>query len=68
MCASRRAEWPLDIAAIVTVTDDGGSSGRLRREFRRAAARRYPQLPVALSEDEGLLSRLSSTASKPGAA
>lgn len=23
--------WPLDIAAIVTVTDDGGSSGRLRR-------------------------------------
>lgn len=23
-----------DLAAIVTVTDDGGSSGRLRREYR----------------------------------
>jgi len=34
----------LDITAIVTVTDDGGSSGRLRREFDVSAARRYPQL------------------------
>ncbi len=25
-----------DLAAIVTVTDDGGSSGRLRREYIRA--------------------------------
>ena len=29
---STRASPPLDITAIVTVTDDGGSSGRLRRD------------------------------------
>jgi len=33
-----------DLAAIVTVTDDGGSSGRLRRELPRPSSRRYPQL------------------------
>jgi len=27
------AATAVDITAIVTVTDDGGSSGRLRREF-----------------------------------
>ena len=33
-----------NITAIVTVADDGGSSGELRRSLRRFAARRYPQL------------------------
>ena len=33
-----------DLAAIVTVTDDGGSSGRLRREYRRAPSGRHSQL------------------------
>ena len=28
-----------DITAVVTVADDGGSSGRIRRELGRAAAR-----------------------------
>jgi len=58
----------LDIAAIVTVTDDGGSSGRLRREFDVLPPGDIRNCLVALSEDEGLLSRLFSTASKPGAA
>ncbi len=32
------------LTAIVTVTDDGGSSGRLRKEQGVPAARRHPQL------------------------
>src|SRR5215467_12698039 len=48
----------LDIAAIVTVTDDGGSSGRLRREFDVLPPGDIRNCMVALSEDEGLLSRL----------
>lgn len=36
-------EKPLDITAIVTVADDGGSSGILRSEPADAAARGYPQ-------------------------
>jgi len=50
--------WPLDIAAIVTVSDDGGSSGRLRREFDVLPPGDIRNCLVALSEDEGLLSRL----------
>src|SRR5579863_2148421 len=53
--ASRRA---LDISAIVTVTDDGGSSGRLRREFDVLPPGDIRNCLVALSEDEALLSRL----------
>ena len=48
----------MDITAVVTVTDDGGSSGGLRRGIRRPAAGRYCNCMVALSEDEALLSRL----------
>ncbi|MEX2261357.1 MAG: gluconeogenesis factor YvcK family protein [Bryobacteraceae bacterium] len=48
----------LDIAAVVTVTDDGGSSGRLRREFEVLPPGDIRNCMVALSEDEGLLSRL----------
>jgi uncharacterized cofD-like protein len=48
----------VDIAAIVTVTDDGGSSGRLRREFDVLPPGDIRSCMVALSEDEALLSRL----------
>ena len=48
----------VDLAAIVTVTDDGGSSGRLRREFDVLPPGDIRNCMVALSEDEGLLSRL----------
>ena len=47
-----------DIAAIVTVTDDGGSSGRLRREHRILPPGDIRNCMVALSDDEALLSRL----------
>ncbi len=49
---------PLDITAIVTVTDDGGSSGRLRREFDVLPPGDIRNCMVALSEDSALLSRV----------
>src|SRR4051794_25925579 len=48
----------IDITAVVTVTDDGGSSGRLRREFDVLPPGDIRNCMVALSEDSGLLSRL----------
>ena len=48
----------IDITALVTVTDDGGSSGRLRREFDVLPPGDIRNCLVALSEDEALLSRL----------
>jgi uncharacterized cofD-like protein len=47
-----------DLAAVVTVTDDGGSSGRLRREYRVLPPGDIRNCMVALSKDEALLSQL----------
>src|SRR5258708_628348 len=53
------AERPIaDLAAIVGVTDDGGSSGRLRRENRIRPPGDIRNCMVALSKDEALLGRL----------
>ncbi len=46
------------LSAIVTVTDDGGSSGRLRQDFRMLPPGDVRNCIAALSEDELLLSRL----------
>jgi uncharacterized cofD-like protein len=46
------------LTAIVTVTDDGGSSGRLRRENRILPPGDIRNCMVALSQDEALLGRL----------
>lgn len=46
------------ITAIVTVTDDGGSSGRLRRELDVLPPGDIRNCMVALSEDDALLSEL----------
>ena len=48
----------LEITAIVAVSDDGGSSGRLRREFPVLPPGDIRNCMVALSEDGALLSRL----------
>ncbi|MGH9720697.1 MAG: gluconeogenesis factor YvcK family protein [Bryobacteraceae bacterium] len=48
----------VDITAVVTVTDDGGSSGRLRREFEVLPPGDIRSCMVALSEAEPLLARL----------
>lgn len=55
---AQTASGALDITAIVTVTDDGGSSGRLRREFDVLPPGDIRNCMVALSGDESLLSRL----------
>ena len=47
-----------DLSAIVTVTDDGGSSGRLREDFNMLPPGDVRNCLVALSEDDHLLSRL----------
>ncbi|HKV26295.1 MAG TPA: gluconeogenesis factor YvcK family protein [Candidatus Acidoferrum sp.] len=47
-----------DLTAIVTVTDDGGSSGRLRRENRILPPGDIRNCMVALSKDEALMGRL----------
>lgn len=47
-----------DLCAVVAVSDDGGSSGRLRRDFRVLPPGDIRNCMVALSEDEALLSRL----------
>ena len=47
-----------DLAAVVTVTDDGGSSGRLREDLKMLPPGDVRNCMVALSEDELLLSRL----------
>jgi uncharacterized cofD-like protein len=55
------AEKPVcisELSAIVTVSDDGGSSGRLRKEFNMPPPGDIRSCLVALSEDEALLSRL----------
>ncbi len=47
-----------DLTAVVTVTDDGGSSGLLRKEFNILPPGDIRNCIVALSQDEALLARL----------
>lgn len=58
---ARPAQLPPHISrltAVVTVTDEGGSSGRLRREFRVLPPGDIRNCLVALADDEKLLTRL----------
>ena len=50
--------WIDTLSAIVTVSDDGGSSGRLRDELQMLPPGDIRNCIVALSEDSSLLSRL----------
>ena len=45
-------EFPVDIAAIVSVCDDGKSTGRLREEFNQVAVGDIRRVLIALSETE----------------
>jgi uncharacterized cofD-like protein len=47
-----------DLSAVVTVSDDGGSSGRLRKELNMLPPGDVRNCIVALSEDDALLSKL----------
>src|SRR5258705_9308265 len=50
--------WIRNLSAIVTVSDDGGSSGRLREELQMLPPGDIRNCMIALSEDSSLLSRL----------
>jgi len=50
--------WIDSLSAIVTVSDDGGSSGRLRDELQMLPPGDIRNCMIALSEDSNLLSRL----------
>ena len=52
------ARWIETLTAVVTVTDDGGSSGRLREEFQILPPGDIRNCMAALAEDEHLLTRL----------
>jgi uncharacterized cofD-like protein len=48
----------LELSAVVTVSDDGGSSGRLRKEFNMLPPGDVRNCIVALSEEEAMLAKL----------
>lgn len=50
--------WFEALSAIVTVSDDGGSSGRLREELQMLPPGDIRNCMIALSEDSTLISRL----------
>jgi uncharacterized cofD-like protein len=58
LASASSAPPEFDITAVVTVTDDGGSSGRLRRDFDVLPPGDIRNCLVALSGDDALLSQL----------
>ena len=50
--------FPLDITAVVSVSDDGSSTGRLREEFNIVAVGDIRRVLVSLSETEPLIESL----------
>lgn len=50
--------FPLDITAIVSVSDDGNSTGRLREEFNTPAVGDIRRVLISLSETEPLVEKL----------
>lgn len=51
-------QFPIDITAVVSVCDDGKSTGRLREEFNIAAVGDIRKVLVSLSETEPLVKEL----------
>lgn len=51
-------EFPLDITSIVSVCDDGKSTGKLRKEFNIPAMGDIRRVMIALSETEPLMEKL----------
>lgn len=54
----REGQFISELTAVVTVSDDGGSSGRLRRELGMLPPGDVRNCLVAVSEDENLISKL----------
>lgn len=58
--------FPVDITAVVTITDEGGSSGVLREELNVPPPGDVRNTLVALASDENILSRVFSYRFKNG--
>ena len=50
--------FPLDITAVISVADDGRSTGKLRKEFNTVAVGDIRQVITALSDTEPLIEKL----------
>lgn len=48
----------INLSAIVTVADDGGSTGKIRKEFKIPAVGDLRQVIVSLSENESILEKI----------
>ena len=59
-------QYPVDITAVVTIADDGGSSGRLRDELEIPPPGDIRNVLVALSDVEPLVKLYFSTVSQQG--
>ncbi|HTE17595.1 MAG TPA: gluconeogenesis factor YvcK family protein, partial [Armatimonadota bacterium] len=59
-------EYTSNITAVVTVTDDGGSSGRLQREFNMLPPGDIRNCLVALADAEPLMQELFQYRFRPG--
>ena len=59
-------EYTANLAAIVTVADDGGSSGRLREEYRILPPGDFRQCLIALADAEPLVKQLFNHRFKDG--
>ena len=51
-------QFPIEISAVVSVSDDGRSTGRLRQEFKTPAVGDIRQVLISLSETEPLVQKL----------
>lgn len=51
-------EFPLDITSVVSVCDDGKSTGKLRREFNIPAVGDIRRVIISLSETEPLMGKI----------
>lgn len=51
-------QFPIDLTAIVSVCDDGGSTGGLRKEFNTPAVGDIRRVLISLSETEPLFEKM----------
>ncbi len=51
-------KYTSDITAVITVADDGGSSGRIRRDFNTLPPGDFRNCLVALADDEDLMAKI----------
>ncbi len=58
ICRGVKEIADVEISAIVTVADDGGSTGRLRRQFHIPAMGDIRNVMTALSAEEGMMNSL----------